>query len=57
MVWVPAMIVLVGHFNDTFLAARPYVHDVVGGLALFDNAGAWEAAWDDLFHCWCGCPM
>lgn len=47
------MIALVGHYNDDFLYARPFVEDVMDVGALF-RAGAWDAAWDDLFDCWCG---
>lgn len=50
------MIALVGHYNEAFLAARPFVRDVVDDAALF-SAYAWDAAWDDLFDCWCGCPL
>lgn len=50
------MIALIGHFNDDFLAARPFVDEVIDGNALF-MADAWDAAWDDLFDCWCGCPL
>lgn len=50
------MIALVGHYNDAFLDARPFVCDVVDDAALF-AADAWDAAWDDLFDCWCGCPL
>lgn len=50
------MIALVGHFNDDFLDARPAVREVMDGAALF-RAHAWDAAWVDLFHCWCGCPL
>lgn len=50
------MIALGGHYNEAFLAARPFVDNVLDGAALF-KAGAWDAAWDDLFHCWCGCPL
>ena len=54
------MIALVGHYNEAFLAARPFVRDVVGDDALFAAGAfdvAWDAAWDDLFDCWCGCPL
>ena len=50
------MIALVGHYNEAFLAARPFVRDVVDDDALF-AADAWGAAWDDLFDCWCGCSL
>lgn len=50
------MIALVGHFNEDFLDARPFVHDVMGDDALF-MAGVWDAAWADMLHCWCGCPL
>lgn len=50
------MIALVGHYNDDFVAARPLVSDVMDAVALL-TAGAWDAAWDDLFDCWCGCPL
>lgn len=50
------MNIYVDQFNYTFLNARPYVCDVMDDAALF-AANAWDAAWDDLFHCWCGCPL
>lgn len=50
------MIALVGHYNEAFLAARPFVRDVVDDDALF-AADAWDSAWDDLFDCWCGCTL
>lgn len=50
------MIALVGQFNTAFLDARPAVYEVMDDAALY-LAGAWDAAWDDLFHCWCGCPL
>lgn len=50
------MIALVGHFNDDFVDARPYVHEVMDAGALF-TVPAWDAAWDDLFDCWCGCSL
>lgn len=50
------MSVLSEHFNDDFLGARPCVHEVMDGVALF-VVHEWDAAWDDLFHCWCGCPL
>lgn len=50
------MIALVGHYNEAFLDARPFMHDSMDGVALF-MADAWDAAWDDLFDCWCGCPL
>lgn len=50
------MIALGGHFNEDFLDARPFVHDVMDDDALF-MAGVWDAAWDDLFDCWCGCTL
>lgn len=45
------------HLDTAFLDARPIVLDVMDANALFRAAGAWDAAWDDLFHCWCGCPL
>lgn len=56
LVRVSAVSVLSGSFNDDFLGARPCVHEVMDGVALF-MAHEWDAAWDDLFHCWCGCPL
>lgn len=50
------MIALVGHYNEAFLNARPLVRDVMGDDPLFIEH-VWDAAWDDLFHCWCGCPL
>ena len=50
------MIALVGHYNEAFLDARPLVRDVMGDDILYMEH-AWDAAWDDLFHCWCGCPL
>lgn len=50
------MIALVGHFNTAFLDARQAVYEVMDADALF-MAGAWDAAWDDLFDCWCGCSL
>lgn len=50
------MIALVGHYNEAFLYARPYVCDVMDDDAL-RREGTWDAAWDDLFDCWCGCPL
>lgn len=56
LVRVSAVIVLSGSFNANFAVARPYVHEVMDEVALF-VADEWDAAWDDLFHCWCGCPL
>ena len=50
------MSVLSEHFNGDFAGARPYVREVMDEDALF-MADAWDAAWDDLFQCWCGCPL
>lgn len=44
------------HLNLDFLDARPFVCDVMGDDLLF-IVPAWYAAWDDMFHCWCGCPL
>lgn len=43
-------------FNSAFLDARPYVCDVLGYDMLFMEH-AWDAAWDDMLHVWCGCPL
>lgn len=53
------MIALIYQFNDDFVDARPFVHDVMDCVALFraDAWDAWDAAWDDLFNCWCGCQL
>lgn len=56
LVWDAAVSVLSEHFNGDFLDARPQVHEVMDGVALF-VVHEWDAAWDDLFHCWCGCPL
>lgn len=54
------MIALVGHYNWGFVDARPTMDEVLDDIALF-RADAWEdswdAAWNDLFDCWCGCPL
>lgn len=50
------MISLFGHYNEAFLAARTFLRDIVDDVGLF-MAGEWDAAWDDLFDCWCGCPL
>lgn len=44
------------HFDTAFLDARPLVLDVMDTIALI-RAREWDAAWDDLFDCWCGCPL
>lgn len=44
------------HLDTAFLYARLFVEDVMDVGALF-RAGAWDSAWDDLFDCWCGCPL
>lgn len=48
------------YYNTDFLAARPLVWEVMGEVmdyvALF-AADEWDAAWEDLVHCWCGCPL
>lgn len=44
------------HLDIDFLRARPLVLGVMDGVALA-GAGAWDAAWEDLFDCWCGCPL
>lgn len=43
-------------FNTDFLGARPLVWEVMDDAPLF-AADAWDAVWEDLFHCWCGCPL
>lgn len=45
------------HLDTAFLDARPLVRDVVDADALFWVAGAWDATWADMLHCWCGCPL
>lgn len=50
------MIALCGHFNEDFLGARPLVLDVMDADALV-RAHTWDAAWADMLHCWCGCPL
>ena len=50
------MIALVGHYNEAFLDARQFVLDVMGDDILY-MGHEWDAAWDDLFDCWCGCPL
>ena len=56
LVRVSAVSVLSGSFNDDFLGARPYVDEVMDYAALA-MADAWDAAWADMLHCWCGCPL
>lgn len=52
----PAVKVHYDHLDFDFLRARPLVLGVMDDVAL-DRADAWAAAWDDLFDCWCGCPL
>lgn len=56
LVRVSAMNVHYDHFNSYFLDARQFVCDVLGYDMLF-MGHAWDAAWDDMLHCWCGCPL
>lgn len=44
------------HLDTAFLVARPYMDEVMDYDALF-MAHAWCAAWDDMLHVWCGCPL
>lgn len=44
------------HLDTVFSGARPLVRDVMDADALF-RAGAWDATWADMLHCWCGCPL
>lgn len=41
------------HLDTAFFAARPLVYEVMDEDAL-SIANAWDSAWKDLFHCWCG---
>lgn len=56
LVRVSAVRVHCDQLNEDFLEARPLVSDVMGANAL-RAAGAWDAAWTDMLHCWCGCPL
>lgn len=50
------MNVYYNQFNSAFLDARPYVCAVLGyDMLLMEHA--WDAAWDDMLHVWCGCPL
>lgn len=60
LVRVSSVIALGGQFNADFRDARPFVHDVMDCIALFRADSwedSWDAAWYDLFDCWCGCPL
>lgn len=46
------MIALIAQLDTAFFCARPFVRDVMDEVALFA-----ADAWDDLFDCWCGCPL
>lgn len=44
------------HLDTAFLDARQFVLDVMGDDILY-MGHAWDAAWADMLHCWCGCPL
>lgn len=44
------------HLDTAFLDARPLVDEVMDFDALV-RAHTWDAAWADMLHCWCGCPL
>ena len=44
------------HLDTAFLDARPLVLDVMGDDTLYMEH-EWDAAWADMLHCWCGCPL
>lgn len=44
------------HLDTAFLDARPLVRDVMGVDMLF-MGHAFDVAWADMLHCWCGCPL
>lgn len=50
------MIVYCDHLDTAFLEARPYVDEVMDSDALW-MTHAWEDAWADMLHVWCGCPL
>lgn len=56
LVRVSAVKVHCDHLDTAFLDARPLVRDVLDFAALV-RAHTWDDAWDDLFDCWCGCPL
>ena len=44
------------YLDTAFLEARPLVRDVMGVEMLFMGQ-AFDVAWADMLHCWCGCPL
>lgn len=56
LVRVFAVKVHLDRLDNAFLDARPLVDTVLDFDAL-TMAGTWDAAWADMLHCWCGCPL
>lgn len=56
LVRVSAVNLHLDHLDTAFLDARPLVRDVMGVGMLFMGP-AFDEAWADMLHCWCGCPL